>query len=721
MQHNGSMGRMIDWGHTTDSGLIIHFSWTKLPTQEFVNKKYAYNAYRTGSGTFLGETGLQPDGDYGGFVGIDVADDNRAAVYGHDNQGAGIQAHAYFQDVQSGSAFSTECRVPDSLAAFGGEVGQGAIWPKFRYQEAPSQIPVLHALAQVSKPNAGDPQAIYYFRKVGVGAEGTWQYPPYVVDTVFDIAQDVACSSTDGKVALAWIANRPNPLDCDTCSSNEGQQFCQWDNDVYFQLSYDYGATFQPRVNLTKNIDGVDGYRPYTDLSTLITSDNNLYIAWNARVWPADANYGGQAGLYRCGMFVWGENLGFDNEGRGNTVEAVNLEWDQTICTPGAWNIQGSKMSLSECNGKLYYLYVQYNDIPAGVEDDCAARGISGSDITGAANGELYLSVSSDNGLTWDAARNVSNTRTPNCQPGDCASENWPSMASFGTALTGNTSGIPVIDPSGAYSGSHFIDVQYIDDPDPGAIVFNDGTWQEAGVRWFRLACVDPVYIATLLPSWSSISDPALVQHGQPLDTALALTNDGSADLYFTTIIEEDSGPQGWLSVSAELLAGTIPHGQRAAIAGTVTLNTDGLVNTPGNPVNLTGRLIIESNSVTSPDTLPIDIWVDDDPDGDSIRSGLDNCPEVYNPEQVDSDGDSIGDACDLGCCQVRGDVNDDGSGSDISDLVYLVSYMFQSGPEPSCPDEADINGSGTGPDISDLVYLVSYMFQGGMAPAPCP
>lgn len=35
------------------------------------------------------------------------------------------------------------------------------------------------------------------------------------------------------------------------------------------------------------------------------------------------------------------------------------------------------------------------------------------------------------------------------------------------------------------------------------------------------------------------------------------------------------------------------------------------------------------------------------DPDLDGIYSDEDNCPEVYNPEQTDSDGNGIGDACE--------------------------------------------------------------------------
>ena len=84
-------------------------------------------------------------------------------------------------------------------------------------------------------------------------------------------------------------------------------------------------------------------------------------------------------------------------------------------------------------------------------------------------------------------------------------------------------------------------------------------------------------------------------------------------------------------------------------------------------------------------------------------------------------------------CCMgaIRGNVDMDGGDViDISDLVYLVDYMFTDGPAPTCAEEANIDGSccasGSSEslsdiDISDLVYLVDYMFNGGPEPPPCP
>ncbi len=56
----------------------------------------------------------------------------------------------------------------------------------------------------------------------------------------------------------------------------------------------------------------------------------------------------------------------------------------------------------------------------------------------------------------------------------------------------------------------------------------------------------------------------------------------------------------------------------------------------------------------------------------------------------------------------------------DIADLVHLVDYMFNSGPEPLVMDAADVNASGGLIDIADMVYLVDYMFNEGPEPV-CP
>lgn len=74
------------------------------------------------------------------------------------------------------------------------------------------------------------------------------------------------------------------------------------------------------------------------------------------------------------------------------------------------------------------------------------------------------------------------------------------------------------------------------------------------------------------------------------------------------------------------------------------------------------------------------------------------------------------------GCCEgLADDPDGNNNGPDIGDLVYLVNFMFNSGPPPPCMEETNHDGSESAtPDIGDLVYLVNYMFNGGPGLAPC-
>lgn len=64
-----------------------------------------------------------------------------------------------------------------------------------------------------------------------------------------------------------------------------------------------------------------------------------------------------------------------------------------------------------------------------------------------------------------------------------------------------------------------------------------------------------------------------------------------------------------------------------------------------------------------------------------------------------------------------HGDTNRDGS-IDISDAVFLISYIFSGGasPDPLAAGDANCDGA---VDISDAVFLISYIFSSGSAPCP--
>jgi hypothetical protein len=69
----------------------------------------------------------------------------------------------------------------------------------------------------------------------------------------------------------------------------------------------------------------------------------------------------------------------------------------------------------------------------------------------------------------------------------------------------------------------------------------------------------------------------------------------------------------------------------------------------------------------------------------------------------------------------ICGDANSDYQ-VDVGDAVYLISYIFKSGPAPDPICAGDANGDGA-VNVGDAVYLIAYIFNGGPPPVEdcCP
>src|SRR3989441_5791800 len=94
------------------------------------------------------------------------------------------------------------------------------------------------------------------------------------------------------------------------------------------------------------------------------------------------------------------------------------------------------------------------------------------------------------------------------------------------------------------------------------------------------------------------------------------------------------------------------------------------------------------------------------DTDADGWANTVDNCPTVVNPDQLNTDGDSLGDACDP---------DDDNDGfSDVVEISAGTSPLLRCGTD-NWP--ADINND-TFSDISDITALGS-TFGKAVPPAP--
>ena len=109
----------------------------------------------------------------------------------------------------------------------------------------------------------------------------------------------------------------------------------------------------------------------------------------------------------------------------------------------------------------------------------------------------------------------------------------------------------------------------------------------------------------------------------------------------------------------------------------------------------------------------------DADIDHDGILNEIDNCPQVYNPQQEDCDGNGVGDACELDCnhngipdsCDIANGTAKDCNGNGIPDSCDIASGLAKDCNSNGIPDSCeilsgavtDINGNNI-PDSCDVV-----------------
>jgi subtilisin family serine protease len=63
----------------------------------------------------------------------------------------------------------------------------------------------------------------------------------------------------------------------------------------------------------------------------------------------------------------------------------------------------------------------------------------------------------------------------------------------------------------------------------------------------------------------------------------------------------------------------------------------------------------------------------------------------------------------------IPGDANRD-SLIDVSDVIFLLNYLYQGGPAPTPKAAGDVNAD-CRVDVGDVIYLVNYLYKSGPAP----
>jgi hypothetical protein len=163
------------------------------------------------------------------------------------------------------------------------------------------------------------------------------------------------------------------------------------------------------------------------------------------------------------------------------------------------------------------------------------------------------------------------------------------------------------------------------------------------------------------------------------LDARNSVDLDGSLSSYQWTQLD---GPAATLDDASAMITGFT-----APAVGT-TIRTFELAVTDAAGASATDRVVVEIAG------LP-------DSDGDGIPDDRDNCINLFNPDQRDSDGDGFGNRCDA-------DLNNDGA-VNMADLDLFRQRFGSSDPD------ADLNGDGV-VNFADLAIFRSLF---GQPPGP--
>jgi len=357
--------------------------------------------------------------------------------------------------------------------------------------------------------------------------------------------QIVAASKISNRVALIWTRWAESLED-----SSEGTVINN--NDIFYIESTNGGddwqlaGTMPPPINITR-YQPEDRYRSYLVVSGVYDFDDSLHMFWVGQGYKQALNQ-----LYPDDVTLWHWGKAAERYCDGDTIQNKIAEADwETFGATGASNrtiakIQSGIGTEPSNYNHLYVMWTQFDD----PEENPALWNFAENYL----QGDIYVTVSTDLGFTWQDPVNVTNSAVDHCTSGVCASDHWGSMAER-------------VDTC--------IYMQWIYDLDAGGSVQDEGISTNNPVL-FRAFPVDSIPIVSVVRiDWNpkSFVDPPIHVPLNVEDTVyLTIGNVGHSTLNVTDISSDAEGD--WLTISPKSAA-LPPGGCPANIALIVNGGSD--------------------------------------------------------------------------------------------------------------------------------------------------
>ncbi len=492
IQHNATCGHQV---HLDNLG-YVHIAWMRGLEYGAINRHIYYQLLDPSGNLALPVGGVQVDQiPRAGFTDLELYPDDRAMPCFHQGQGGATNFHTAlaFDYIPRAGAFAA-VEPPWVL-------GMEVIWPKV----ARSRDNGFHIISTENPASgvAGDPQRHYYIRGEFNPTMFTINYPPQQQEVAWTmiIGGTAAASPVSDRVAVGWLKLcATDPLDT-----------TQHDNDLVVCISNN-GLTWNwsDTVNITNWIEpdpsllpdtaraNKDTFRCYCSIDLIFDYNDVLHTFFNT-----EGYWHYQGTITRGNSFIWH----WDEVNRAFSLVANGwFHYPQISC--GAWNKATTRpqAAIDSVTGDIYCMYQRYVQPYAMAPQGFPYQLGDTADFSAAGwpNGEIWVTKSTDGGLSWAEGANVTRTRSPHALPGQCQSELTPSI--FRKVVNG------------------CCHIFYVLDRDAGAVVQTEGTWTENEVIYQRLP-VDSVASWPLLPPYPMHCDSSGMPGASHLTIELAPVN----------------------------------------------------------------------------------------------------------------------------------------------------------------------------------------------------